>query len=86
MKIWQTRIHVGAIFLSKALFFGGAKLGRRIMMVWWVGGEFWATTLDLLFPHQIRINMAFFAFFCMALNSSFGSATDTNSGGTRFPR
>jgi len=38
-KIWQTRIHVGAIFLSKALFFGGAKLGRRIMMVWWVGGE-----------------------------------------------
>ena len=42
MKIWQTRIHVGAIFLSKALFFsgGGAKLGRRIMMVWWVGGEF----------------------------------------------
>ena len=27
MKIWQTRIHVGAIFLSKALFFSGGGGG-----------------------------------------------------------
>jgi len=68
MKIWQTRIHVGAIFLSKALFFSGGERRRRIMMVWLVGwGEFQTTTLDLLFPRQIRINMAFFAFFAWHL-------------------
>ena len=61
-RFWQTRIHVGAIFLSKAFWLIGRIMagGWRCDICEFISGA----------THQIWINMAFFC-FCMALFKKF---------------